>query len=603
MPDIEESLEQPESSLSVDGDVFFRREVPESSIGIMERMRQQQTMYDRVMSSFWGLAAQQIMSTEQQPLSELPEVVAPEGEEISTEQRSRWRTNGPLVVGTPGWDGETVDGARDTDYTDEELDEPGVNPQRIVTSLDNLWWGYDRPRTLVVEEAEPHPHPQSRGFTGVFVETTSTPTSNVSAEPAFDYGFTQYIRMNDDIVRVLDEMKREHNDKIARRMLNGMTYNTSDKDYIDYLGIASVDNTKISYLNKARLATSITKGSDLWTTKSRYMANSSSVVEKLFPSIYTGREKENFTTLYRHIVSKACLEDLEIEIVHGEDIRYWYYGTRYKNDTQGGGSELQQSCMKHEVCQQYLDIYVKNPKQIGMAIIKDKNDLLMARAILWWPDGVGTKKYYHDRIYAISSEIKRGMQSKLEVMDFINISDRNDIAPKKDYKIDITLDVGEKDFRYVPYMDTMFCLKGNIISNHQTDWRQLRDTDGGREICHCECCNEEYEDSDLHFVNSRLSAHFRHYLCDDCATWSEYIDSYLHRTEVVKTYDGEYTHTSRSVTLYNGLIADCNDDNLRESARNEWFTIPDAQFAEFNGYYWNIDSKDYKELIKVKQVS
>lgn len=422
--------------------------------------------------------------------------------------------------------------------------------------------------------------------------------------------FDRWVHRDISFDRVMEEMEREHNSHIAVSMRNAQ-YCSKDDDYIDYVGIAAQDNLKISYLNKRRIAACMAKDCDIWGTKSRYMANPSTVVEKMFPGLYHDKEKEEFTNTYRHIVTKSCSERFKIDIVHGKVIKKYYLHDNYSKTKSGFlNSELFCSCMAHDRCQEYFGIYTDNRDKVGMAVILDDEGRVRARCILWWPEGVKSEAAdkFHDRIYAISSELKRGMQAQLENAGFINISDKNDIPPKRDdYEITIQLKHGEGDFTRFPYMDTMKFIEGNKLSNCNSNWRCLDDTEGNnmeededeeQDVIRCAVCNNNTmaEEDDEGYVGSRHSIHYSEYLCHGHRRWSVYLDSWIGRGESVETWNGEYTTRNRHLILYNGEKVDKDDDDLVTDVSGNLFLTSDELFEEHNGKWYNIESEEYKQL-------
>lgn len=95
-------------------------------------------------------------------------------------------------------------------------------------------------------------------------------------------------------------------------------------------------------------------------------------------------------------------DDYNIRIVSGEDIRKWYDESNYHTLSQS--SSLGRSCMAKSDCQPYFDIYVQNPEVCQMIILTDKEDKLLARALLW-TDVKGNKIV--DRIYYVNTYLQQ----------------------------------------------------------------------------------------------------------------------------------------------------------------------------------------------------
>lgn len=101
-------------------------------------------------------------------------------------------------------------------------------------------------------------------------------------------------------------------------------------------------------------------------------------------------EIETFVNRWKSYFNK---ENIKYEIVQGEAIRFWYSEENYYKVE---GSHLDQSCMSYRKCSSFFDIYVENPNVCQMLILKDQNNKLLSRALLW-TDTEGHKIL--DRIY------------------------------------------------------------------------------------------------------------------------------------------------------------------------------------------------------------
>lgn len=106
-------------------------------------------------------------------------------------------------------------------------------------------------------------------------------------------------------------------------------------------------------------------------------------------------EIETFVNRWKSYFNK---ENIKYEIVQGEDIRFWYSEENYYKVE---GSQLNQSCMSPSKCSPFFDIYVENPNVCQMLILKDQNNKLLSRALLW-TDIEGHKIL--DRIYYVNNK-------------------------------------------------------------------------------------------------------------------------------------------------------------------------------------------------------
>ena len=209
---------------------------------------------------------------------------------------------------------------------------------------------------------------------------------------------------------------------------------------------------------------------------------------------YTDKEIEDFVNDWKSTYDEVKYGFGRFELVTGDMIKYWYLVDNYMDvcGTLGG------SCMRHEKCQRYLNIYTDNPEQISLLVLKseDENfsDKCVGRAIVW--KGIemdGTVGVFMDRIYTSKDSdvnlfknyaTKMGWYYKEEQDASENC---NIVSPNgeviKDVLLYIKLDKG--DFSRYPYMDTMKSLdpySGRLKNTRDYDY-WLEETDGGNGTC------------------------------------------------------------------------------------------------------------------------
>ncbi len=161
---------------------------------------------------------------------------------------------------------------------------------------------------------------------------------------------------------------------------------------------------------------------------------------------FTNTEIEDFVNEFKYLNNQK--KSGQIKIVEGEDIRKWYNEENY---FQKDGTELYNSCMKHEYCQKFFDIYVKNPGVIRLIILLDENNLLRARALVW-KTSVG---YYVDRVYHTEKYEEMLIQdwAKRNVAHDVKFHPRDMLTDDMSVRLtDSTTKYNEYDF--YPYMDT-----------------------------------------------------------------------------------------------------------------------------------------------------
>ena len=186
--------------------------------------------------------------------------------------------------------------------------------------------------------------------------------------------------------------------------------------------------------------------------------------------------------------------DLPIRVVEGEEIRDWYLEDNYCEKAQQAYGSLSKSCMRFEECQEYFDIYVKNPKQCKMVILTVRDEgksleTLSARALLWNTD----QGWYLDKIYYTDPS-----ETQL-IMMWIKEKYNNEFCfHTRMPKLSLKLDFAGGPY---PYMDTMCYLNtlNNTISNYMPDVPKkdiqevyyLQDTEGSYEVQDNDWGNED----------------------------------------------------------------------------------------------------------------
>lgn len=173
------------------------------------------------------------------------------------------------------------------------------------------------------------------------------------------------------------------------------------------------------------------------------------ILKKLIPTL-SDKQVEELVTLYRSSFKVIVLgEGKNLDVVTGEDIRYWYSNKHYAKSSYGS-SELWNSCMSSSIQQETINLYCENPDKIALCIYTNDDDKLMARSLIWKLDDGGV---YRDRIYAI------GPEEKKILMDYSDENGMKSYNKGNSGVLEVTLskDWGGKHKPVMgnPYMDTM----------------------------------------------------------------------------------------------------------------------------------------------------
>lgn len=184
---------------------------------------------------------------------------------------------------------------------------------------------------------------------------------------------------------------KEHN------VVAGMLLQHSDNTVADYVGL---DGSNLSFFPQSK---ELRRGAELiddeWHGVGRQSTKPGRLARQIIRSdlSVTDAMIETFATRLKVLVDNT---NTGVQVVHGEDIRYWYHERQYAAGTYSLGG----SCMRYTKCQPFCDFYVDNPT-IGLAIRTNEFGELIGRALVWrMADEHGTllepPMYFMDRVYA-----------------------------------------------------------------------------------------------------------------------------------------------------------------------------------------------------------
>lgn len=257
------------------------------------------------------------------------------------------------------------------------------------------------------------------------------------------------IIISDDLRNVLLEIQ---DSQVAQLLVKGTHFEDElADDHVNYISISKKDLTKISYLTKERYEGLSTD--ECWATTKRIMAKPGGFISKVFKNI-SEKEVEKFSTLFRSEITKP---KLDFQVFEGDEIKKFYHYSSYCERNSGS---LHASCMKYDNCQNFFEIYSKNPDNCKIVVLFDNDDAtrIIGRAILWH---VGDHKVM-DRIYTINDEAYQFyFKQWASKHDYYFKSEQNwfntrqfEMLGSKKINLDLVLDLPNTKFDRVPYMDT-----------------------------------------------------------------------------------------------------------------------------------------------------
>ena len=229
-----------------------------------------------------------------------------------------------------------------------------------------------------------------------------------------------------------------------------------------------------------------------------------------------------------------------------EDIRKWYL---YKNYSEVKG-QLGNSCMRSERCQEFLNIYVKNPEVCRLLVMwsDPSKTNICGRALIWTlTDG----KIVMDRIYTIADYQQElfAKYAKDNDIYLVNSMSGTHEVQLKDYKFD-----------YYPYMDNFLCLNINtgILCDDESvwpspGWYKIQSTNGAP--------------------------------ATDDVVWSEYHSEYIHQDQAIWCEDeGDYCHENDAIYLeYKDVHVTPNADIAYSSYNGESYYSDDCVYSDTLG--------------------
>lgn len=345
----------------------------------------------------------------------------------------------------------------------------------------------------------------------------------------------------------------------------------------------------------------------VWDPEQRFHSSVQKVLNKVFPTEFSERDKNLFAAAYYRTV---IFEDpsYEMKIVEGNAIRDGYHQENYLPNN---SSNLWNSCMKHDYCQDYLEIYVEYPEMVKMAVLY-KNGMVAARSLLWNIDG----KTYFDRVYSYNSVAESLITNSLLSQDYIMLREFHGSQIKS---LSIPFSYSNlTQIEYFPYIDSFqyYSVDDELLTNYEPDgefW-QFNQIDGSystneQDTFSCDCCGDETCQEDLSEIT--LGRYRGQYGCNDCVVYSDPIDETMLRQDCTYCeYTEAYFQDNRFTTLHDGTKCWDDNDDLTEYENNYgYFVIGYHEYTEINGEYYHPEDpriqeiEEEQEQLKIKEIA
>lgn len=341
------------------------------------------------------------------------------------------------------------------------------------------------------------------------------------------------------------------------------------KTNVNYLNMGPA-NDEISFVNDTQVSRILDAGADPFS-KSRNVSKIGRAVRQLLlanGTEVTDKSIEDFVNRYR-LSWDQLNAPINIEFVKGLDIKKWYLDANYF----AGSGQLNNSCMRYPATQTFFGIYVENPEQCQLVILKSTDGKkLLGRALLWKCSDDSTTNsrtkplkvdYYLDRIYTVfdhdREKIKEFVKQKLGEKSFIaHIDVASDFS--KLSKVKVALD--KVEFPQYPYMDSLFNVYPNekfiaFFNDNRSLVYECRQTNGNKAV-----------------RNWVHSVHLNRYFPQNEVIMVDSLRSYMPLSECVRDYQNRWIFRGDAIEseLY-GMIS------RRGAQQTRWGWVPNGEMV------------------------
>jgi hypothetical protein len=363
--------------------------------------------------------------------------------------------------------------------------------------------------------------------------------------------------------------------------------------------------------------------------KARNKVKVGKLINKIFPGKFTDKEIEEFVNKFK---SKSSILKNEFELIKGKEIAKWYNCDSYASQKGTLGS----SCMRH-MDEDVFKIYTENPSVCRMLILKNEDEELLGRALLWKveisdPELLGKVEYFMDRIYSIKDS---DQNSFIEYADSKGWSYRSSQSYSYDnglyykgnfYQVNMVVNLEESEFSKYPYMDTFQSLDQykDILKNNDNGPVILDSTTGSlgewsdfyqesipeEDAVYSEALNDWIWGYRSIYIKHSISGKEGHYPDTyDGIIYDDLSDLYIHIQDAVYSeYTGEYYYIENVISVitdvnsYGKVIEESWVHNEEEDVIHrhtledyDWFKKVDVvkQWSDYDGVIDNLLIRDY----------
>jgi hypothetical protein len=418
------------------------------------------------------------------------------------------------------------------------------------------------------------------------------------------------------------------NDNVSQTILN-LEENNDYAFPFSFLDITE-DESTISFLQSNKfndLPKERGNGDLAWCCSARNEMRAGRLINKIGP-FFKPHEIESWVNSFK-AEFKNTLKNIKFKIIEGQNIVKYYNGKKYAR----GNGPLNKSCMRHDGCAEFMDLYIKNPDKIKMLILLEGGkELISGRALLWKLDEP-KNTWLLDRIYVKEdsdtilfkkyAEKHGWLYKSAQTFDAVKVV-KNGIDVMIDMKIYV-----RGDYKYFPYIDTLlyFNKKDNYLTNIEKEYetvsqiiklREINGGDSGNENFVYDVINKEFiniEDSiycyygdgytyknNVFFIKEydeyvlpselRYSSYHKRFVTNQSSNFSKTLCSFILDSDISKVY---FTKDKKT---YDFLLK--KDINKIFALVNDNLYIMDLLVKGIDGDYHFKDEYDEKSILTLK---
>ena len=367
--------------------------------------------------------------------------------------------------------------------------------------------------------------------------------------------FESLLKVDPDFFNLVKDTSSK--DPIAKMLLGLINQDITTN--VNYLK-PSDKNDDVKFVNDTQVKRFIDAGQDPFD-RATNSAKIGRTVRQILTSnkiSFTDQQIEKFVNTYKNSWDRKYKKTGEgFHLISGEEIRHWYLESTY---VPGGGS-LNNSCMRYQETQEFLNIYTENTDVCQLLILVDDKNRLLGRALLWkLIAGAGKSPYFLDRIYTRYDNDAEKFADWFR--DFLKATDSNFSAHFHGKTYGCKVQLKKWKFKLYPYMDTFAILNyddGILVTYDGEDRKNLQyhiqNTGGNPSV-------PGHEWSEKHQM----------WIPSSDAVWIDDLDDYVLKSDCVNGYKNQLLYKEFAVysDFYKAYI------NKNNAVEEEGFGLVDS---------------------------